>query len=190
MIVGCFFEGTWTYDGVDLKREMVKTDCAFEGDHSLERRDPGPMAPVMPAVEAGPDRLFLVFRNEITTRLYFGPDVARDTWKFVGTPEEESTKKRVMMARVVGDPQAFFIGSFWSPERDCGAFFGCGGRINNWYLDKKRLSVSASSQGECAIAGTLDGEVQPDGTIRGKYTTIRCGRVETGSFVGERVDLP
>ena len=84
---------------------------------------------------------------------------------------------------------AFFIGSFWSPEHDCGAFFGCGGRINNWYLDDKRLSVSASSQGECAIAGTLDGEVQADGTLKGAYTTIRCGRVEKGTFVGTRAVL-
>ena len=90
-----------------------------------------------------------------------------------------------MRLRVVGEPEnGFFLGSFWSPKRDCGAFFSCGGRINTWHVDGQRLSATASSQGECAISGTLDGTMQPDGSYAGTFTSVTCGRFERGTFSG------
>ncbi len=189
MIARCGFDGTWRMVKGDLLRNLDETDCRFEGDQSLLETPLGPMPPAMAAVERGPDRLFLVDRDVIRTRLYFGPKVRRETWRFLGSTEKEPAREREMLLRVVGEPEnGFFLGSFWSPKRDCGAFFSCGGRINTWHADGKRLSVTASSGGECAISGTMDGAMQADGAYSGTFTSITCGRVERGTFRGVRLE--
>ncbi len=79
LIARCGFDGTWRFESGDLKRTLDKTDCRFEGDQSLLETPLGPMPAAMPAVERGPDRLFLVDREAIRTRLDFGPTVGRQT---------------------------------------------------------------------------------------------------------------
>ena len=183
MIARCGFDGSWRFESGDLLRTLDRTDWRFEGDQALLETPLGPMPAAMPAVERGPDRLFLVDREAIRTRLYFGPEVRRQTWRFVGRAESAPEREREMRLRVVGEPEnGFFLGSFWSPNRDCGAFFSCGGRINTFILNGDRLSATASAHGECAISGTLDGTRQPDGSYQGTFTSITCGRLERGTF--------